>query len=82
MLGPVKKTKTVWWRVVPVSDAGQRASELPLVPARVAHAVFTQDFSDETILVAARNVLRLLIGYYVGQKGLNVRKTMAQWQQF
>ena len=43
---------------------------------------FTQDFSDETILVAARNVLRLLIGYYVGQKGLNVRKTMAQWQQF
>lgn len=68
--------------LVPVSDAGQRASELPLVPARVAHAVFTQDFSDETILVSARNVLRLLIGYYVGQKGLNVRKTMAQWQQF
>ena len=52
------------------------------VPAAVARAILTRDFSNEAVLPSARNVLRSVIGYYVGSKGLAVRRTMAGWQRF
>ena len=53
-----------------------------IIPASVARAILTRDFSDPAQLVPSRNVLRKVIGYYVGAKGLCVRRTMAGWQQF
>lgn len=52
------------------------------VPAAVVKAILTRDFSDASVLVPSRNVLRVVIGYYVGARGLAVRRTMADWQKF
>ena len=67
--------------LVPLTETTLLAGEVP-VPAAVARALLTRDFSERSVLVPARNVLRAVIGYYVGDKGLAVRRTLAHWQQY
>lgn len=68
--------------LVPVADASPEAPGERPVPAAVVKALLTRDFSQASVLVPSRNVLRAVIGYYVGGKGLSVRRTMADWQTF
>ena len=65
----------------PLTETTLLTGEVP-VPAAVARALLTRDFSERSVLVPARNVLRAVIGYYVGDKGLAVRRTLAHWQQY
>lgn len=53
-----------------------------VVRAPVAKAILTRSFEDESLLIEVRNVLRLVIRYYVGQRELATRRTMSGWQQF
>ncbi len=66
---------------LPADRIEPRADERA-VPAAVVKAILTRDFSDAAVLVPSRNVLRAVISYYVGAKGLAVRRTMADWQSF
>ena len=65
-----------------MADASPEAPGERPVPAAVVKALLTRDFSQASVLVPSRNVLRAVIGYYVGGKGLSVRRTMADWQTF
>ena len=67
--------------LVPLTETTLLTGEAP-VPAAVARALLTRDFSERSVLVPARNVLRAVIGYYVGDKGLAVRRTLTHWQQY
>lgn len=67
--------------LIPLTETAPATGEIP-VPAAVARAVLMRDFSDHSVLVPARNVLRAVIGYYVGAKGLAVRRMLADWQQY
>ncbi len=49
-------------------------------PASVVRAVLGRDFSDGQQLLACRDALRLVIGHYVGEGGIQTRRTVQNWQ--
>ena len=59
-----------------IESAGPEQGEIS--PA-VVRAIAACDFNDAGIVRAARPVLRSIISYYVGDKGLQTRSTMARW---
>ncbi len=52
------------------------------VPADVARAIVSCRFDNAADIRGSRDVLREIIGYYVGDRGLNTRSTMARWAGF
>lgn len=59
-----------------IESAGPEQGEIS--PA-VVRAIAACDFKDAGIVRAARPVFRSIISYYVGDKGLQTRSTMARW---
>lgn len=51
------------------------------VSCRCARAIIENRIEDPDLLPELRRVLRSIIGYYVGDRGLNTRKTLSRWSQ-
>lgn len=49
------------------------------VPEAVVRAIARAEFTDAAVIRRSRAVLRAIIGYYVGERGLNTRATIALW---
>lgn len=52
-----------------------------LVSNACARAIIANDITAQSPLPELRRVLRSIIGYYVGDIGLNTRKTLSRWSQ-
>ena len=62
--------------IQPIETTGPVQGE---ISAAVVRAIAACDFDNADIVRAARPVLRSIISYYVGDKGLQTRSTMARW---
>lgn len=69
-------------RLEPVVDLGLVHEDECVVSYETARAIVERDFSKPTLLKEARDVLRAIIRYHVGDKELLTRRTATQWQQF
>lgn len=52
-----------------------------LVSNACARAIIANEITEQSPLAELRRVLRTIIGYYVGDVGLNTRKTLSSWSQ-
>lgn len=67
---------------VPRSDLCALAPNEPVYSPEVVEAVLSADFSNPSLLPAARQALRQALDFYAGEKVFLTRRTLLAWQKF
>lgn len=67
---------------VPCSELAARVPNEPVYSPKVVQAVLSGDFSDLSLLPAARQALRQALDFYAGEKVFLTRRTLLAWQRF